>query len=369
VTAPAGPDVFTHATTRLVALFTAIVVLLVAASGVFMYLTVRGNITDVAQGHSGEAEAEVENELARQSINRLRWQLVALDGVIIVAVGALGYWYARRTLRPIRDLYGAQKRFVADASHELRTPLAIMKADFEVALREGGGPPGGARAPTLEPALDSAGGEREAEPSGSGEAPVGEREAELAEAVRGGLDEVDRMGAIVDDLLTLSRIDAHQEELSFGPVDLAALVRRTGDALATMAEAARVAVAVAAPEGAVAATADAAHLERALRNVVRNAIEHSAAGDEVSLTLTVAGEAALLRVADSGPGIAAADLGHVFDRFYRSDSSRARNGGGSGLGLAIARWIVERHGGVITVESAPDRGTTVVLRLPLGGPR
>ena len=65
---------------------------------------------------------------------------MALDGAIIVAVGALGYWYARRTLRPIRELYGAQKRFVADASHELRTPLAIMKADFEVALRgEGGG--------------------------------------------------------------------------------------------------------------------------------------------------------------------------------------------------------------------------------------
>jgi len=339
VSAPAGPDVFTRATTRLIALFTAIVVLLVVASGVFMYLTVRGNITDVAQGHSGEAEAEVENELARESINRLRWQLVALDGVIIVAVGALGYWYARRTLRPIRDLYGAQKRFVADASHELRTPLAIMKADFEVALREGGGPPGA------------------------------EREAELVEAVRDGLDEVDRMGAIVDDLLTLSRIDAHQEELRFAPVDLAALVRRTGDALATVAEAARVAVAVAAPEGAVTATADAAHLERALRNVVRNAIEHSAAGDEVSLTLTVAGEAALLRVADSGPGIAAADLDHVFDRFYRSDSSRARNGGGSGLGLAIARWIVERHGGVITIESGQGRGTTVVLRLPLGGPR
>jgi signal transduction histidine kinase len=262
----------------------------------------------VAQGHSGEREAEVETELARESINRLRWQLVALDGVIIVAVGALGYWYARRTLRPIRDLYGAQKRFVADASHELRTPLAIMKADFEVALRESG-PPGD------------------------------EREAELTEAVRDGLDEVDRMGASVDDLLTLSRIDAHQEELRFAQVDLAAIVRRT---------------------------ADAAHLERALRNVVRNAIEHSAAGDEVSLTLTVTGDAALLRVADSGAGIAAADLDHVFDRFYRSDSSRSRNGAGSGLGLAIARWIVERHGGVITVESEQGIGTTVVLRLPLG---
>ncbi|HUK76786.1 MAG TPA: ATP-binding protein [Thermoleophilia bacterium] len=123
-------------------------------------------------------------------------------------------------------------------------------------------------------------------------------------------------------------------------------MRRTADAMGTMA--------------------DAAHLERTLRNVVRNAIEHSAAGDEVDLTLTVTGDAALLRVADSGAGIAAADLDHVFDRVYRSDSSRSRTGAGSGLGLAIARRIVERHGGVITVESERGVGTTVALRLPLG---
>ena len=108
MTSAAGPDVFARATTRLVALFTAIVVLLVVASGVFMYLTVKTNISDVAQGRGGEGENALETELASRSISRLRWQLVALDGAIIVAVGALGYWYARRTLHPIRDLYGAR---------------------------------------------------------------------------------------------------------------------------------------------------------------------------------------------------------------------------------------------------------------------
>ncbi len=136
-----------------------------------------------------------------------------------------------------------------------------------------------------------------------------------------------------------------------------------------MGERARVTVAVTAPSGAVTATADAAHLERALRNVVRNAIEHSPPGSGVRLSLEIDGDAAVVRVADQGSGIAPADLEHIFDRFYRADSSRARNGGGSGLGLAIAHWIVERHGGAISAESAPDKGTTIALRLPLAGPR
>jgi signal transduction histidine kinase len=335
------PDVFARATTRLVVLFTVIVILLVVASGVFFYLTVRTNITGVAQGSSGSGgETEVERVLATRSIDRVRWQLAALDGAIIVAVGALGYWYARRTLRPIRELYGAQKRFVADASHELRTPLAIMKADFEVALRG---------------EVDSTG--------------PAEQFEELRGALTDGLGEVDRMSAIVDDLLTLSRIDAHQEELRFAAVDLAELVSRTAEGMRTMAENARVALAVTAPDGAVPASADAAHLERALRNLLRNAIEHSAPGDTVAVDLAVAGDAAVTRVSDQGTGIAPADLAHVFDRFYRADSARSRDAGGSGLGLAITRWIVEGHGGTVAAESAPKAGTAVVVRLPLADSR
>ena len=177
------------------------------------------------------------------------------------------------------------------------------------------------------------------------------------------------MSAIVDDLLTASRIDAHQEELRFARVDVAELVRRTAEAMRTMGERAEVAVAVTAPEGAVTATADATHVERALRNVVRNAIEHSSPGDSVTVTLAVVGDAAVVRVTDQGAGIAPADLDRVFDRFYRADSSRSRDRGGSGLGLAIARWIVERHGGAITAESTLGKGATIALRLPLAGPR
>ena len=355
MTRSSRPDVFARASTRLVILFTAIIVLLVCVSGVVMYLNVKTNIAEVARGGEG-GESGSERDLASRSISRLRWQLLALDGALIVTVGALGLWYARRTLRPIRELYGAQKRFVADASHELRTPLAIMKADFEVALRGqggGAGPPGEAGAPRDSPRGQGAG------------ALPGETE-ELRESLRSGLEEVDRMSAIVADLLLLSRIDAHQEELRFAPVDLAELVRDTAEGMRTMAERAGVGVAVTAPDGSVGAFVDAAHLERALRNVVRNAIEHSSAGDAVEVSLSAVGATAVIGVADQGVGIAAADVEHVFDRFYRSDTSRSRDRGGSGLGLAIARWIVERHGGGVKAASTPGQGTTIAFELPLG---
>jgi signal transduction histidine kinase len=333
--------VFARASTRLVILFTAIIVLLVCVSGVVMYLNVKTNIAEVARSGEG-GESGSESDLASRSISRLRWQLLALDGALIVTVGALGLWYARRTLRPIRELYGAQKRFVADASHELRTPLAIMKADFEVALR------GESEVAAVAAAAQA---------------------DELRDAVHSGLEEVDRMSAIVDDLLTLSRIDAHQEALRFAPVDLAQLVRDTAEGMRTIGARAHVTVAVTAPSGAATATADAAHLERALRNVVRNAIEHSTPGGGVSVVLIATLDEAAVRVTDQGVGIAAADLDHVFDRFYRGDSPRALDGSGTGLGLAIARWIVERHGGHITVTSTQGRGTTMALHLPLAGPR
>jgi signal transduction histidine kinase len=231
-----GPDVFARATRRLVLVFTAMVVLLVVVSGVIMYLNFRADIRDVAQGGSaGGGETEVERELATRSINRLRWQVIAVDGVIIVAVGALGLWYASRTLRPIRETYAAQKRFLADASHELRTPLAIMKADFEVALRDSGGPPG-AEGPSA--------------PRADGQQTSAPPPDELREALESGLEEVDRMSSIVDDVLLLSRIDAHQEELRFARVDLTELVRDTVESMRAMAEGGAVTLAVAAPAGA-----------------------------------------------------------------------------------------------------------------------
>ena len=320
-----GRDMFARASTRLFVLFAAIVIVLLLVSGITTYAVFTAALHDVTRGRLSTAGEE---ELVTRTSARLRWQVLAIDGAIVVAIGGLGFWYARRTLRPIRDNFAAQKRFVADASHELRTPLAIMKTEFELALRQ-------------EPPRSDAG-----------------------RALESGLEEVDRMSDIVQDLLTLSRIDARQEELRFAPVDLAALTQRCGEKLRPLAQKRDVALAVRAA-GPLTVDGDVAHLERALLNVVRNAIEHSHAGDEVALAAHGADGRAVVEVRDEGEGIAPASLPHIFDRFYRGDEARSPGSGGSGLGLAITRWTVERHHGSVTASSTLGEGTTIRLSLPL----
>ena len=320
-------DVFARATARLAALFAGIVILLLVVSGVIMYVSFRSDIRNAVLSSPNPGESD--QQRISTTVGHLRWQLILIDGLIIVAIGGLGLWYARRTLAPIRHNYAAQRRFIADASHELRTPLSIMKAEFEVALR--------------------------------GDA-VG---AEAKPVLRSGLEEVDRMSGMVQDLLTLSRIDARQEELRFADVDLAGLVRATVDSLRPLAEVSGVRLMVTAPAEPVTVNGDAAHLERALRNLVKNAVEASPHGAEVRVGLTVTGGNADLTVADDGSGMAAEDLGHIFERFYRADAARSSEHGGSGLGLPIAQWAVHRHGGDIRVASTPGKGTVMTVSLPL----
>lgn len=328
------PDVFARARTRLALLFVTLVIVLVVVSSVFMYLTVRGDIQGAARGSFKDGESE--QAYVSRRLGSLRWQLVAVDAVIVVLLGVGGLVYARGTLRPIRESVAAQKRFVADASHDLRTPLAIMKADFEVALRDGG------LAEEARPVLAS------------------------------GLEEVDRMSAMVEDLLTLSRIDAHTEQVVREPLDLAALARQTVQALGGLAAASEVRLvgeaggeAEAGGDGVEAhAVGDERHLRRALANVVRNAIDHSPPGASVAVATRCSQQTAELIVTDQGEGIPPEVLGHVFDRFYRGDPARSRDRGGSGLGLAIARWALREMGGDLSIESTPGSGTRVTLVLP-----
>ena len=225
------------------------------------------------------------------------------------------------------------RQFVADASHELRTPLATVRGYAEL-YRQGA-------LPTRD-ALDGAMGRIESEAT--------------------------RMGGLVEDLLTLARLD-ETPDLVLSPLDLTVLA---GDIVADaqVREPDRH-ITLHGIDGRIRPTpavGDESALRQVFVNLLGNAVRHTPAGSPIEVAVGTAGEFAVLEVRDHGPGIPRAEAGKVFQRFYRSDPSRARTGrGGNGPGLAIASALVTHHGGRIGVTETPGGGATFVVHLPRTG--
>jgi heavy metal sensor kinase len=226
--------------------------------------------------------------------------------------------------------YQAQRRFVDDAAHELRAPVTSIVGNLDL----------------LERARDL---------------PATEREAVLAD-VR---TEAERLGRLVNDLLVLARADAGQRVVR-GRVDLDRVVVEGVRAMRPLAG--DVDLDIVALEPTVVA-GDPDRLKQVLVILVENALRYTPAGGQVCVSLQRQSGQAVMTVADTGLGIAPADLARVFDRFYRADAARSRVAGGSGLGLAIAKWLVEAHDGRIEVESEPGHGTNFQVWLPLADER
>ncbi|WP_153411173.1 sensor histidine kinase [Nocardia macrotermitis] len=222
------------------------------------------------------------------------------------------------------------RQFVADASHELRTPLTTIRGFAEL-YRQGA---------SQDPKLV----------------------LERIEAEAG------RMGLLVEDLLMLARMDA-QRPLESVPVDLLALA---GDVVhGAQAMAAKqdgpdhpVALDIREGPGTLEVSGDAARLRQVLANLVGNAMAHTPPGTPVTVRLTPSADSVRIEVIDKGPGLSPEAAVRVFERFYRTDSSRARASGGSGLGLSIVRALVVAHGGTVAVDSAPGEGATFTVELP-----
>ncbi|WP_412061156.1 ATP-binding protein [Rubrivirga sp. IMCC45206] len=230
----------------------------------------------------------------------------------------------------VREAREAQARFFQTAGHELRTPLTLTVGPLDDLLRERHGP--------LPPDV--------------------RRAADLAFA------NASRLRRLVDDLLDAARLDAGQTPFQPAPTELAALVEASAQRFHALAERSDVTLAVDAGAPLL-AVVDAATVERALGNVVANALRHTPAGGRVEVRLRGGEGEARISVADTGDGIASDALPHLFERFYRADE---RAGVGTGLGLALAREWTERHGGRVEVASAPGAGATFTLVLPLPDP-
>ncbi|HVS29482.1 MAG TPA: ATP-binding protein, partial [Solirubrobacteraceae bacterium] len=221
----------------------------------------------------------------------------------------------------------ARQRLVADASHELRAPLAAMRSQLEVSLRQD--------------ALSS------------------EARAVLS-SVR---EDVVRMGIMVDNLLTLARVDEGRLDLLVQPQDLRELAKETARTHQTAADAAGVGLVVEGDQAAVAGDRD--RLRQVIGNLVDNAIDFAPPGSAVRIATWRENGSACVGVSDEGPGVPADARERIFERFSREDPARQR--GGAGLGLAICREIVLAHGGSLSVRDTRPRGTTFIVSLPDGG--
>ena len=217
-------------------------------------------------------------------------------------------------------------RLITDASHDLRTPLAAMRAELDVSLMD----------ETLAPSA-----------------------REVLESTR---EEVDRMSRIVENLLTLARADEGRLELLTTQVDLAEAIEAAVRPLRPLATAKGLRLEVNGEH--CEANADPQRLHQALTNFVENAIKFSEPGGEVCVSAWRANGEVGVTVTDSGPGIPANAREQVFDRFYRADPARGRDGSGSGLGLSICREVADAHGGRVWVESEEGEGSSFSLALP-----
>jgi signal transduction histidine kinase len=180
------------------------------------------------------------------------------------------------------------------------------------------------------------------------------------------LEEIDRMAQIVESLLTISRLDSGTDGLDLKPVDLNCLAQWTLDQMHLMAEEKNLTLRCSRAEP-VAILADAGRIKQVLVNLLDNAIKYTPNGGEVTVSVSAIGatQLAILEVSDTGIGIPAGSLPHVFERFYRSDKARTRESGGTGLGLSIAKAISKAHGGTMSIESVEGSSTRVRLELPL----
>ena len=251
-------------------------------------------------------------------------------------------------LAELQEAYRRQQRFVADASHELRAPITSIRCNLDLL----------AKAPDLAP---------------------GEATAALTDARA----ESDRMGRLVNDLLTLARADSLAQESGVESngymraqkhverVDLDSLMLEVYRQYRALDERdldeekthrPRLILQDITPAQ---ARGDADKLKQALVALLENALKYTPYEGTVTLSLTTQGGNALLSICDTGIGISPEDLPHIFERFYRADPARSRDRGGSGLGLAIVKSIVEEHGGTISVESTPGKGSTFRVKLPV----
>jgi len=316
------------------------------ATGLALYRSISRPILNLLAGvravKAGALDHRVESrgddELAQlaSQFNAMAETLQDRERRLLEAQSGLERQVAERTL----DLEAANRRlqhldrqrllFLAEVSHELRTPVTILRGEADVTLR--------------------------AEPASA---------AVYRDTLARISQQAEEMGRLIDDLLFLVRTEADTIPFDMQRIDLQGVVADAARDGAVLARGKGIAIREHLPGRAVWANADAQRLRQAMLIAIDNAVRHSGAGSAIEVSLAVADGRAAIAVADRGAGVPAEELPYVFERFYRIRGGAKRRPHGSGLGLPIAKWIAEKHGGTIALESTPGEATRLTIGLPL----
>ncbi len=324
-----------------------------------------------ANGHVYAVQMGASSDDAVETLRLFRYYLWLFAPLLLLVAAIVGYWMSRRALAPVdalvrtaRNIGGANlssrlhkletgdelqrlsdtlnemldrietafsrvTQFTADASHELRTPVSLIRTEAELALRRSRG------------------------------------EEEYKESLRHILLEAERTTSLIEQLLALARADSGREMLRVQPVDLRQVMRSVIEGWQQVSTIRNLQFTSSVHEQSTFVMGDETLLRRLADILLDNAFKYTASPGSVRLSLEQHDGSAVIRVQDSGVGIAQEDQSKIFERFYRVDKARSRDQGGSGLGLAIAQWIVMQHRGSITVESRPGEGATFRVELPM----
>jgi len=294
-------------------LFTTLPLALVAA-GIGGWFMARKALAPVAEITTAAATISATNLHRRVPIGKSQDELARLAATFNAMIDRL------------ETTFQSQQQFITDASHDLRTPLTVIHAELQLLRRQ-------------------------------------HSDLETCSIVERGIREVEKLSRLAGDLLLLAKADAHQLVTTMQLDRLDEILVESVRRCRPLIDEKNISIQITIDEP-VELLCDAAALERALVNLLGNAIKYTPQGGQVTVTTSTTEAHATCTISDNGPGIPEEELSKLFDRFYRSD--RARNSEGSGLGLSIVKSIVEAHGGTITLESTLGTGTRASVVLPIG---
>lgn len=308
-----------------------------------------------------------------EALNRFRRVLFLSSPLLLLLASAGGYWLSRRALRPVDEitrearsisaqnlasrlivprtgdelqrltetLNGMLERleqafrritqFTADASHELRTPVALMRTRAEIVLRRS------------------------------------RSEEEYRETLRQILEDLQRTSVLIENLMLLARADSGAQALERARLNMVESLQEACLEGRALAQSKQISLQAELPEAPVWVNGDASSLLRLFLILLDNAVKYTPPRGRITVSLNSNPGCAVAEVRDTGLGISAEDLPHIFERFFRADPARSRQTGGAGLGLAIGKWIAEAHGGTVNAQSKPGEGSVFQVRIPLAG--